>query len=269
MSLRRFTYVGMLGFACACGAETDDPLDAGSGDVYLLRPPEGGTAKPDSGARLTPHDGYILPNMKLGVVYLGDVDAGGAPNDDVDIAWLLKSPYWDVLSEYGIGNGAVAGSLRVPTNVVLQPSDVSSSGLVEQFVLQLRVAAALGTDGGAPKISIPGAEAYAFFLPDGVNVALGHAGSYTYTTCIDAWGYHTHDGVEPYAVFPPCPKGRSLYAISHELTEMATDPQPFLGWATDPDTPSGEVADLCETEVMLMGVVLTRLWSNVAAACIP
>ena len=94
-----------------------------------------------------------------------------------------------------------------------------------------------------------------------MNVALGHRGTYTYQTCVDTYGYHGFDGVEPYAVLPPCDDGRSLYTASHELSEMATDPQPYSGWASDPDIGinGGEVADLCEQKVMQEGVIVTRL----------
>ena len=104
-----------------------------------------------------------------------------------------------------------------------------------------------------------------------LNVALGQRGSYTYQTCIDANGYHTFDGLEPYAVLPPCPIGRSLYALAHELTEMAMDPQPYRGWVSDVDIGKngGEVADICTEHVMQEGVIVTRLWSNEDHACIP
>jgi hypothetical protein len=212
--------------------------------------------------------------MQVGVIYVGDEDAGGAPVDDVTISWLLGSPYWLLLSEYGIGNGALVGSSRIATWSFFQSGDLDQNGLVDELLLQARVAQSLHDDsdaGTTSTIRIPGAQAYVFFLPDGINVNLGERGNYTYQTCIDADGYHAYDGVEPYVILPPCPDGRSSYAESHELAETATDPQPYNGWASDLDIPvnGGEVADLCAEEVDAGGVTVSRLWSDHAGGCIP
>ena len=149
------------------------------------------------------------------------------------------------------------------------------------LLLQSRIATAISgdPDAGTAPISLPGAQAYLFFLPDGLNVALGHRGTYTYQTCVDTFGYHGFDGVEPYTVLPPCDDGRSLYTASHELAEMATDPQPYSGWASDLDIGinGGEVADLCANfpgslgpgRVMQEGLIVTLLWSNKQNGCVP
>jgi hypothetical protein len=151
---------------------------------------------------------------------------------------------------------------------------LDQNNLVDVLVLQARVAQSLHDDadaGTTSTIGIPSAQAYVFFLPDGVNVDLGQRGNYTYQTCIDAYGYHAYDGLEPYAVLPPCPEGRSSYAESHELAEMATDPHPYDGWASDVDIPAngGEVADLCTDQADAGGVTVTWLWSNQVNGCIP
>jgi hypothetical protein len=221
---------------------------------------------------LLPHAGVTLPAMQVGVVYLGDEDAGGAPSDDATISSLLGSSYWLQLSEYGIGKGALVGSTRIATPSFFQSGDLDPNDLVDVLVLQARVAQSLhGASDAGITASIPGAEAYVFFLPDGVNVNLGQRGNYTYQTCVDAFGYHAHDGIEPYTILPPCPEGRSSYAASHELAEMATDPHPYDGWASDVDVPvnGGEVADLCTQQADAGGLTLTWLWSNEVNGCIP
>lgn len=259
----------------ACGSDPIDPIvDAGADNIVILNPDGSVPPKEAGGPRLTLHDGSTLQSMQLGIVYVGDADAGAAPNEDVIIKWLLGSPYWLNLDEYDIGNGAFVGSLHVPTSALVQPSDLDAMGLVDVLLLQSRIATAINgdADAGTPPIAgLPGAQAYLFFLPDGLNVALGHRGTYTYQTCVDTYGYHGFDGVEPYAVLPPCDDGRSLYTASHELTEMATDPQPYSGWASDDDIGinGGEVADLCEQKVMQEGVIVTRLWSNKQNGCVP
>lgn len=260
----------VLGLGCSDAAQ--DPTDAGDDRTSIVTP-DGAVGKPDGGRQLTAHDGTTLPAMKLGIVYVGDVDAGAAPSQDTDVTWLLGSPYWLLLDEYGIGNGTVLGSARVATDAFFQSGDVDGNGLVDMIALQARLVAALHGDGegGVGTVSIPGAEAYLLYLPDGINVALGHHGSYTFQTCIDSSGYHAYDGTEPYAVLPPCTLGRTLYAASHELTEMATDPKPYDGWASDDDISvnGGEVADLCAEQVFAYGVFLTRLWSNQGDGCMP
>jgi len=266
--------LALLGVACSDAPDVP-PGDGGTEEMGVVTP-DSSSPMPDAGDRLLPHEGVIVANLQLGVVYVGDVDAGGAPIDDPDLDWLLGSFYWRYLTEYGVGNGAVAGSARVSQDTFFQAGDVDgATGLVDILVLQERIAEALHGDAdagsGTGTVSIPGAQGYLVFLPDGVNVALGHRGTYTYQTCVDADGYHAYDGVEPYAVLPPCAAGRTLYAASHELAELATDPQPYDGWASDTDVPinGGEVADLCAEQVMQEGMWVTRLWSNESGGCVP
>ncbi len=259
--------------ALGCGETEAPPLDA-STERDGIYTPDVMTPPLDAGPRLLPHSGVIIPEVAVGVIYVGDLDAGGAPGDLPDLQWLVASPYWLLLSEYGIQNGTIAGAVRVSTDTLIQPTDVDDGGLIDVGVLQVRIGNALGANvdaGVAPTISIAGANGYVFYLPDGVNVALGHRGTYTYQTCIDASGYHAYDGAEPFVVLPPCDTGRSIYAASHELAELATDPQPFNGWASDTDIAKngGEVADLCAEQVLQEGQLVTRLWSNQANGCVP
>jgi hypothetical protein len=258
-----------------CSEAPAPPVDAGNDNVSILNP-DGNVPPKDAGPpRMQKHDGVVLQSLQLGIVYVGDADAGAAPNEDVILKWLVGSPYWLNLEEYGLTNGAFVGSLHIPTSALIQAGDIdTTTGLVDIILLQMRIAAAIHGDADAgtqASVDLPGAQAYLFFLPDGLNVALGHRGSYIYQTCVDSDGYHGYDGFEPYAVLPPCDDGRSLYTASHELTEMATDPQPYLGWASDLDIGinGGEVADLCEEKVMQEGVFVTRLWSNKQNGCVP
>ena len=273
MSCAELATVGALCmWAIACSESLPPATDAGDDNIVIVTP-DAVAPGPDAGPRLLKHAGITLPQMNLAVVYLGDVDAGGAPNDDAILKWLIGSPYWLLLEEYGIENGSFVGSLRVPTSAVLSPSDLDANDLVDVMVLQQRIVAAIhgDADAGTSATIALTADAYLFFLPDGINVALGHRGSYTYQTCIDTSAFHGYDGREAYVILPPCPEGRSLYAASHELAETATDPQPYDGWVSDVDLPAngGEVADLCEEKVMQEGVIVTRLWSNQENACVP
>ena len=274
-SLGAIITIAALYTAAACSDSPVVPVDAGNDNVVIVDPdgyvPPGEAGPP----RLQKHDGIVIPAMQVGVVYVGDIDAGSAPNQDAFFKWIVASPYWLYLQEYGIDNGALAGSTHVATSALIHAGDVdSTTGLVDVLTLQNRIASALNGDpdaGTSATISLPGAHAYVFFLPDGLNVALGHRGTYTYQTCIDTNGYHGFDGFEPYTVLPPCDDGRTPYTASHELAEMATDPQPYSGWASDIDigVNGGEVADLCEDKVMQEGVWVTKLWSNLQNGCVP
>jgi hypothetical protein len=264
----------VLSASPSCGAKEELSSNDAGDDRFGLVNPDVTVPVADAAPRLQPHAGITLPAMQVGVVYVGDEDAGGAPSDDATISSLLGSSYWLQLGEYGIGNGALVGSTRVASGAFFQSGDLDNNDLVDVLVLQARVAQSLHGDsdaGTTSTVSIPGAQAYVFFLPEGVNVDLGQRGNYTYQTCVDAFGYHAYDGVEPYAILPPCAEGRSSYAASHELAEMATDPHPYDGWASDLDIPvnGGEVADLCTQQVDAAGLTVTWLWSNQANGCIP
>lgn len=108
-------------------------------------------------------------------------------------------------------------------------------------------------------------------VPDGVNVTTPGANGETWTTCQETGGYHFWDQLEPYAVIPPCSFGRSAWAVSHELAEMATDPFPGSGWYSDADVEpaGGEIGDLCNFSVTVAGWSVTSLWSNKDGSCIP
>jgi hypothetical protein len=61
-------------------------------------------------------------------------------------------------------------------------------------------------------------------------------------------------------------------ALSHELSEMATDPDVYQSWYSDDDRypNGGEVADLCEdSNTTVDGFNVGRLWSESTRRCVP
>jgi hypothetical protein len=289
----------------ACGSpETPGATtDAGGPPTYTL-PRDAG--KPDvtevdaktPWARMQAHSHTVLASVRLQIVYLGaEGSGGGADSFDPFFDWLLTSSYWSILKQYGVGPGVRIGSVRLaPADVI--PAGAVKDGLITAEDLETAVFAALhpggdadaGTDaaddgsaeagdaGAAPDAStpprlIPVADAYVFFLPAGVNVNLGQRGAHTFQTCVEAGGYHSYDGAEPYAVLPPCTFGRSTLAVSHEVAEMATDPVPGNGWYSDKDADNagGEVGDLCNQSAPhgADGWDVTQLWSNADGDCEP
>jgi hypothetical protein len=268
----------------ACGS-SGDVSDAG-GDVvyghksldaasYEAEPPETGPFN-----RMEQHSGIVLPAPSIIAIYIGDTGITAYGSFDTFLTWLLGSTdYWSILSQYGVGYGSFQGSVQVDSATFFTPGMVNES-IVDSSVLDARVKAVIhqppsdagvsdasddSGDAAAPLPAIPNADAYIFFLPDGVNVNLEGEGQ----TCVGIGGYHSYDGNEPYAIIPSC--GRSGLVVSHEMAEMCTDPVPGLGWFSDADQSNagGEVGDLCNFTVSVDGNYATALWSNKDGQCEP
>lgn len=261
-----------------CSAQVtreDPPTD--EAPLYGLRTGDAGhaTPLPPRSDRVRLHGGKVLPAMRVQIVYVGTESEGGAASRDDVVRFTLTSgkQYWNVLEQYGVGGGSVAGSIRIPRATLFPATSKDGPELILPIAdLEAQIRALINP--APPKASIvPKAQAYLFFLPNGVNVSLGSRGSKVFTSCIDVGAYHRFDGVEPYSVLPPCDLGRSARAISHELAEMATDPVVGSGWLSDgdPELGIGEIADLCNVAVKppIGGHALTELWSNADGRCLP
>ncbi len=298
----------VLGGVPACGQNALAPPDADGGaldgsyafepDARVVRVKDAGQPHVDADMhldRLSPHRRNVLATMRLQAVYIGFAGDDGAPDFDEFQTWLLASKeYWTLLlPQYGVSAGSLIGSVRISASAAL-PSSIVKKGLVSAEDLNARIFEILhptpvvspdagpdaadsagGSDGARPDAlpTIPAADAYIFFLPNGVNVSLGERAGHTFKTCEDAGGYHSFDGAEPYAVIPPCSLGRNPMTISHELAEMATDPFPGQGWFSDADVDNagGEIGDLCNQQVPhgIEGWAVTQLWSNHDGGCVP
>lgn len=262
---------------CSGQATRDDP-PADEASLYGLRSGDAGhaTPPPPRSDRVRLHGGKVLPAMRVQIVYVGTESEGGAASRDDVVHFTLTSgkQYWSVLEQYGVGAGSVVGSLRIPRAALFPGTSSDGPELIVPIAnLEAQIRALLNPATPKARPVIPKAEGYLFFLPDGVNVSLGSRGSKVFTSCIDVGAYHRFDGVEPYAVFPPCDLGRSARAISHELAEMATDPVVGSGWLSDGDQDIGigEIADLCNVALKppIGGHALTELWSNADGRCMP
>jgi hypothetical protein len=216
--------------------------------------------------RVSPHDGIVVTDPLVLLVYVGDAGVDMAPSQDSFVEWVLASPdYWAILQQYGVGYGTRVGRARALRSDIVPASLVGPTGLISASDLALQIRGWIdGADAGMS------ANAYVFFLPDGVDVALSVRGNYTYRTCVDAFGYHAYDGREPYAVMPACPKGRGTPSLSHELAELATNPESTRGWYSDEDARKGdEIGDLCSGTPTVDGWTVSQLWSNALGQCAP
>jgi hypothetical protein len=289
-----------LGAAVACsdaGDAGDAGGDAGGDVVYGHHSTDAAVYEaaadektPDN--RLTPHLGKVLSAPHVWAIYIGAPGYGQSQSFDAYMTWMLGSTsYWSILAQYGVGYGTFDGRTDIATDAFFLPGMVNA-GFVDWLVLEKRIREVIhpSADAGAPDAGnagdagddggvdasddggdasttippIPPADAYVVFLPDGVNVDLGNG-----TTCANAGGYHSFDGVDPYAIIPPC--GRYDLVVSHEMAEMVTDPLPGDGWYSDPDQYSsgGEIGDLCNYVTTVDSHAATQLWSNKDGDCEP
>jgi hypothetical protein len=289
--MRRRALASILGLAIAScasctSASTPPPTDAGvdAGFGVSTRDAAGDGASDGRIDRLVYHGGQTLSRMRLRIVYIGEEGVDAAPKVDDFATWLLTSSWWRLLREYGIEEGTLDPSVRVPYATMFPP-DVVVDGLVSSTAFDKRVLALLHPpppDAGALDAGstvdagplVPQSDGYLFMLPNGVNISLGEQGSRTFQTCIDSGGYHAHDGLDAYAVIPPCRTGRSAQTLSHEIAEIATNPTVQDGWFSDDEADRKlgvEIADVCNNPVPrgVDGWLVTQLWSNVEGRCVP
>jgi hypothetical protein len=200
---------------------------------------------------------------------------------------LGASPYWSATtSEYGV-SGATLGTSIVLTTAA--PTSIDDSAI--QSWLQTNL------DGSDTTWGTPGPEdVFILFYPSTTLITLDG-----YKSCSYFGGYHNETsgstGIIHYAVLPRCSGIDGLtaeqeltFALSHEIVEATTDPQPYTDPAyVDPDNndvawgiiAGGELADMCEfvpniqiTPAAPFDYTVQRTWSNASAAashdpCVP
>ena len=229
--------------ACNDSGEGDQAVDAGRD---FMRPPDLAPAPPDLSIPLRPPGehpegphvvfagGPVLEHVDLvTVTWSGDPEAERRAEF---AAWVVDSPYMDLMIEYGGGRGTAHG----PHFIKTPPPERLDEGAVGTL-LRSRIAA-----GDLPP---PHADVlYMIYLdPSTESTSNGGRG------CIDYGGYHsyTSSGIQSpnwmaYAIIPSCQRSivEETSVVAHELVEAVTDPRISNGWR-DYDIPYGEVADLC------------------------
>lgn len=290
--------VGALGVMslviAGCGGPTPiDGVDGGPADAGAdaWTPPDDAWTAPDAwGFTIAPHaqgttipnqGGAILAHPQLVLITYSDV----ADRDTLEAygAWLVSSTWLTTIgAEYGVGAGTVLANVRLTT-----PAPNTTTTLDIQNALRGWI-----DDGTAPRAADGSFHdvLYVVVFPSHTTITDPDLGQ----SCVAYGGYHyemTSTAGDPfsYAVIPTCsgfnPSLTDLEfveeAISHELSEAATDALPLSGpaWAfsqTGPDySPwlyvGPELADLCALRVGPNGAyregawVATRFWSNAAA----
>jgi hypothetical protein len=266
--------LGVALVAISCGGESD-PMAAMHGEtrgsVPNGTPLDAPTAPPlpRDHSRVVNRGGPVLASMRLQVLGVASLDPETQEDVRGVLAWVFGSGYWAILSEYGVsGDVAVAYDDATNDGLQVRTGSKARNELVTWRDIEGRILRARArrpeSERGQPIL---------YFLPDGVTVRVAERTSYVYRTCVDVWGYHRHDGVGPYAVLGACPMGRSAFILTHELAEMATDPEVGSGWSlgVPSGTHAGEVADLYKSHgpAWVDGWAVARLWSNRLGSCFP
>jgi hypothetical protein len=200
--------------------------------------------------------GVVLASPKVAVVTF----AGYAFADSIEaMADFVPTSSWlaTVASEYGVGTPSVVAKVRLSDPA---PAFASSSAFATWVTTQ----------------SLPQADFYAFVFPAGADFSDPQIGA----LCNEFTGYHdAHDSAYTFAVVGTCPNHvagltdaeQAERVFSHELVEAMTDPFGDGFAARDPELPftyvdGGELADVCDGQIREGGFVMTRSWSNAAAA---
>ena len=212
--------------------------------------------------------GPLLHNVQIETVFYGQpwtTDANlqqTITQTDSFLQYLVTSPYFDLLKQYNVGDGAFVNDDVIDQN--------PSGG---QTMTDSQIEQVLQTEINAQRVPAPGPnQMYVFFTAP--NVVVTDDGQ---NSVDDFAGYHdvfTDTAVQPvyYAVIP-YPSGgiaeinlsdfqQETMPLSHEVAETVTDPDTETGWL---DPQGNEIADLANNQFgTLNGYVVSGLWSNAA-----
>jgi hypothetical protein len=217
---------------------------------------------------VTYHGGPLLQNVQVQNVFYGqpwttDTTLKQAVSQtDTFLNYFVTSPYMDVLHQYNVNHGSVAGM----DDVINQ--NPAGSTIDDSTIRQI-----LNTEIGAHNVVAPGSnQLYIFYTAPGVVVtANGESSARNFA------GYHdvftdTAGAAVYYAVIP-YPSGgvanvplttfqQETVVLSHEIAEAVTDPDTQTGWF---DPVNGEIGDIADGQVgLLNGFAVSAVWSQSA-----
>lgn len=223
---------------------------------------------------VTYHGGPLIQNVQVENVYYGKAWASDATLQsaisqlDGFTQFLPGSAYFDVLKQYNVGQGSF-----VDHDIV--NADPASKTKVDDT--QLR--ALLDSEITSGHLKRPNTNSgYVIYTAPGVVVTAGGQSSSR-----DFAGYHdtfrNSAGDTVYYSVIPYPTGNVVNAnltdvqqatlvVSHELSEMVTDPDTRSGWFSNART-EGEIGDLAAGKFgLLHGYVVQDVWSNQAGGAV-
>jgi hypothetical protein len=184
--------------------------------------------------------------------------------------WVVGSSWLSTVgAEYGVGTGTHQHVLLSTA----APAKITSPGIGTFLSQQITMGALPPAD---PQ------RLYMIFFPPETDITDNQLNcAYFKDQATAAWHFNvTGSPAFAYAVVPTCKTeelGQVEHAAAHELIEAATDPLPYANptYQFPSSAPwAGEVADLCDQEIIEEGHSVGRVWSNAAATaggdpCIP
>ncbi len=246
------------------GGASLSPSQASVVDAHVSAAPAASTTCPYKVVRNTANS-WLLTNPKVYIAYWGNywTQTTGSPSGHTektqyDATWSLLAssiPLYTRLHEYGIGQGQWLGSTTTPTGL-------PASGSISES----QVTGELQSEINAHIVPAPDANTvYIAMLPPGLtdsddttNGWIAHHQFFTSGSTNVAYAVIEYGSDHP----------TTNAIISHELSEAATDPEPFTGWD---DTSNGEIGDFCQGSGHfrgMLGQTVQMIWSQRDCACI-
>ncbi|KAJ3064986.1 hypothetical protein HDU98_011608 [Podochytrium sp. JEL0797] len=277
--------------------------DVASSSATSAVPAPTHASTPPTAPLLTRFLGPILKHVQVNPIFYGD------DIDELDISafyyTVLQSPWYNLLSEYGIGSGTFGHVVSIPSFLPGFKTSLDDIKDIQPYLHNLV----------KHKILTPTVNSlYPIHLAQGINITYNG-----WHSCKEFAGYHGSANITdlnipgvPFLIYTVVPDSRCLSKpgeerdntylfASHELAEAVTNPlmnvamglimseglaavpvaAGYVGWlhfdGTIESAEEGEVADMCEslerpvpTTVGVDGVefAVTKVWSNKANACV-
>jgi hypothetical protein len=233
---------------------------------------DGGSGASGAGSGSFPYfvynGGPVVSNPQVYHIYLGDwsstANQARATRLNKFIGDLMNSDFMNMLAQYGCGS---TGTFKDAVFLANSSSSITDSDL------HTFIQTAIG-NGTLPEPTTDSSVVYVFFLDDNTGIndgstimcepsgdnAFGYHGAFT-TTAGNAAYYAVVPGLTDACLQNSCPGGNSTCSLqttmtqeqrqtkvlSHEFTEMITDPLvgTSFAWNDPTDADSGEAGDIC------------------------
>jgi hypothetical protein len=251
----------VLLFLCACGGQASSPDLAEPAD---LAPAIDLAPMHPAAPVIANQGGPVMTSLEQWViVWQGDEPRG---QEAVSfLSWLLASDFWtSSLAEYGVGVGSSKGLLVVP----MPPPATFDVTSIDSIISSVTASAG---------VTIGSQSAFAILVPPSTTLTeLG-----TSFSCMQLTSFHDESPNRiPYEMIMNCTVRTLQHELTHEVSEVATDPFPQTAPAwTDPDYGlEPELADMCaqladvevfdpksESRRATVGYLVPRMYSNAAA----
>lgn len=219
---------------------------------------------------LTYNGGKLIENVEIYSVFWGE--AWNNPpyktlSEDLNtfLAYLVKSELFNQLQEYKtksfkIDKGSFIGTINIGSSA---QKEIDNKAIKKRILIEIK---------NKTFVKPTKNTLYVLFFPPGLIIKLGNKKS-----CDVFCGYHESINnkiiytVIPYLDCPICRNNLSLFdaytvVISHEISEVVTNPFHQTGWYSMKDS---EIGDICLSQTKKLGrYIIQKEWSNKQKACV-